>query len=352
MANSDLILNQVEEAQQVLTQAEARGFNSPAIQVFLYRIAFLRGDAAEMARRVGAVAGQPAEDLMLSQEADAEAYHGRLGKARELTRRAVESALRDNRPEAAAAFRAMAAWREAAFGERGPARAEAQAAISMDPGQTVQTLAALALAEAGDTTKASELAESLHREIPFDTVLIDYWLPTIRALIALGREAKPSARPSPSAGKGASSAIDLLEPVKPYDLELPTLYWTLNVTMCPVGARGRAYLALGQGREAAAEFQKIVDHPGLVGNFPIGALAHLGLGRAYALQAGVDIRGELELGRRARVGGVSDNEGQTPQPDALAKARSAYQDFFALWRDADADIPILKEAKAEYARLH
>jgi tRNA A-37 threonylcarbamoyl transferase component Bud32/tetratricopeptide (TPR) repeat protein len=349
LANTDLILNRVEEAQQILSQAQARGLTSPAMQVFLYRLAFLRGDLAEMERRVAAAAGQPAEDHLLAQQADTEAYHGRLAKARELTRRTVESALRDGRPEAAATFRAAAALHEAAFGNREQARREATAALAMAPGQMVRTLAALALARAGDTAKASGLADDLHRQAPLDTLLNTYWLPTIRAWIALGHSVVASSSPPPSAPKGGAAAIELLEPVTPYELELPTLYWVLNVTLCPVDARGEAYLALGRGAEAAVEFQKILDHPGLVGNFPIGALARLGLGRAYALQAGVDIAGEAKPGTRPDA--AASNARHAPLPEALAKARSAYQDFFALWSDADSGIPILREAKAEYARL-
>jgi eukaryotic-like serine/threonine-protein kinase len=159
----------------------------------------------------------------------------------------------------------------------------------------------------------------------------------------------PAASPSPAALKSGSAAIELLEPAKPYELGLPTLYWVLNVTMCPVDARGEAYLAMGRGADAAVEFQKIVDHPGLVGTFPIGALARLGLGRAYALQAGIDLSGEAKLG--ARSSAAAGNASHTPVPDALAKARSAYQEFFTLWRNADPDMPILKQARAEYARL-
>ncbi len=351
LANTDLMLNRVEEAQQVLSQAQARGLSSPAMQVFLYRLAFLRGDLAEMERRVAAAAGQPAEDHLLAQQADTEAYHGRLAKARELTRRTVDSASRDGRLEAAATFRAAAALREAAFGNREPARREATAALAMAPGQMVRTLAALALARAGDTAKASGLADDLHQQAPLNTLLNNYWLPTIRASIALGQSVVPSSNPPPSARKGGAAAIELLEPVTPYELELPTLYWVLNVTLYPVDARGMAYLALGRGAEAAVEFQKILDHPGLVGNFPIGALARLGLGRAYALQAGVDIAGVSKPGTGLGADAASVNTGHPPLPEALAKARSAYRDFFALWSDADPDIPILKEAKAEYAKL-
>jgi hypothetical protein len=159
----------------------------------------------------------------------------------------------------------------------------------------------------------------------------------------------PAGSPSASALKSGSAAIELLEPVKPYELGLPTLYWVLNVTMCPVEARGEAYLTMGRGADAAVEFQKIIDHPGLVGTFPIGALARLGLARAYALQAGIDFRGERKLG--AQSGAAAGQANRTPLPAALAEARSAYQEFFTLWRSADPDIPILKQARAEYARL-
>ena len=335
----------------MLSQAQARGLSSPAMQVFLYRLAFLRGDLGEMERRVAAAAGQPGEDLLLAQQADAEAYHGRLAKARELTRRTVDSALRDGRVEAAASFRAAAALREAAFGNREQARREAAAALALSPGQMVQTLAALALARAGDAPKASALAGDLHQRAPLDTLLNAYWLPTVHAWIALGHGFIPSSSPSPSALKSGAAAIELLEPATPYELDLPTLYWALNVTMCPVEARGEAFLALGRGAEAVQEFQKILDHGGLVGTFPVGALARLGLGRAYALQAGVDIAGETKAGTRLRAKAPSGNAQHAPLPEALAKSRSAYQDFFALWRDADPDIPILEQAKREYARL-
>jgi len=351
LANTNLILNHVEDAQEVLSQAEARGMTSPAMQVFLYRLAFLRGDLAEMERRVAAAAGQPAEDHLLAQQADTEAYHGRLGKARELARRTVDSAMRDGRVEAAATFRAAGALREAAFGNREQARQEAKAALAMAPGQMVRTLSALALARAGDIPMASEVAYDLHQQAPQDTLLNSYWLPTIRAWIALERDVAPSSNLSPFAPRGAAATIELLEPVSPYELELPTLYWVLNVTLCPVDARGAAYLALGRGGEAAVEFQKILDHPGLAGNFPIGALAHLGLGRAYALQAGVDIAGKAKLGPRSGANTASSGARHAAPPEALAKARSAYQDFFALWSDADPNIPILRQAKAEYTRL-
>ena len=350
LANTNLILNHVKDAQEVLAQAEARGLTSPAMQVFLYRLAFLRGDQAEMGCLAAAAAGQPAEDQLLAQEADSEAYHGRLAKARELTRRTVDSALRDGRVEAAATFRAAGALREALFGNRRQARKEAAAALAMAPGQMVRTLAALALARAGDIPKASEVAYDLHQQAPQDTLLNSYWLPTIRAWIALEHGVSSGSNLSPFAPRGTAVTIELLQPVSPYELELPTLYWVLNVTLCPVDARGAAYLALGQGAEAAVEYQKIIDHPGLAGNFPIGALAHLGLARAYALQAGDDLAGKTQPAIQANAN-REKNSGHAPASQALAKARAAYEDFFALWRDADPDIPILRQARAEYARL-
>ncbi|MGA9206747.1 MAG: tetratricopeptide repeat protein, partial [Terriglobales bacterium] len=347
VANIDLIMNRLEEAQQLLSQAETRGFTSPAMQVFLYRLAFLRGDLPEMERRVAAAAGQPAEDQLLAQQADTEAYLGSLAQARELTRKTVESSMRDGRLEAAATFRAAGALREAMFGNREQARREATAALAMTPGWTMQTLAALALARAGDSAKANEVADYLHQQDPWDTLLNVYWLPTIRTWNILGSDVVPTASPSPAALKSGSAAIELLEPAKPYELGLPTLYWVLNVTMCPVDARGEAYLAMGRGADAAVEFQKIIDHPGLVGTFPIGALARLGLGRAYALQAGIDLSGGARPGARSIP--AADKARHTTVPASLAKARAAYQEFFTLWRNADPDIPILKQARAEYA---
>ena len=256
----------------------------------------------------------------------------------------------DRFPEAPATFRAAGALREAAFGNREQARREAKAALAMAPGHMVRTLAALALARAGDIPMASDVAYDLHQQAPQDTLLDTYWLPTIRAWIALEHGVAPGSNLSPFAPRGAAGTIELLQPVSPYELELPSLYWVFNVTLCPVDARGEADLAMGRGEEAATESQKILDHPGLAGNFPIGALAHLGLGRAYALRAGINIAGKTHPGMQPDAN-TNNNRGHSPSPQALAKARAAYEDFFALWRDADPDIPILRQAQAEYARL-
>ena len=345
LANLDLILGRVEEAQQVLAQAQARGFTSPAMQVFLYRLAFLRGDHTEMEHRIAAAAGQPAEDMLLAQQAGAEAYYGHLAKARELTRRTLDSALRDGRTEAAASFRAVGALREAAFGNREQARREAAAALGMSPGKMVRTLAALAMARAGDITEANQLAGELHQQAPADAILDSYWLPAIRAYVAINRQMTRTSAPAPLALRGGAAALELLEPVRPYELELPTLFWVLNVTLCPVEARGEAYLAMGRDAEAAAEFRRSSTTPPWSPpppSAPWPALASPALMPSRPASTSRPKPGQAHRPPPHR---------SSPSPQALARARTAYQDFLTLWKDADPDIPILEQAKAEYARL-
>jgi eukaryotic-like serine/threonine-protein kinase len=283
------------------------------------------------------------EDLLLAHQADTEAYHGRFTKAREFTARAIDSARHDDRLEAAATYQAASALREAEAGNVEGARREAAAALGLVPGRMVQTLAALALARAGDTARAETLADNLHKQAPLDTLLNRYWLPTVHAACKL-QPMQPLGPGSISGAGGGARAVELLVPVTPYELGLPTLFGVLNVSLYPAYVRGEAYLAAHQGAEAAAEFQKVLDHRGLVGNFAIGALAHLGLGRAYALQAGIAGSASPSSGERASK--VPPLRG-----DALAKAHAAYQEFFALWKDADNDLPLLKQAQAEYASL-
>jgi predicted Zn-dependent protease len=242
------------------------------------------------------------EDVLLAYEADTAAYSGRLGKAREVSRRAVASAERAEEKEVAGSYEAEAALREALFGEAAQARERVAAALRLSNGRDAQFGAALALAFAGDAVRAQMLADDLGKRFPENTIVHFNYLPTNRAQLALSRN-------------DSSKAIEALQDAAPYELgSAGGLY--------PVFVRGEAHLAVHQGSEAAAEFQKILNHRGIVLNSPIGALAHLGLARAYVLQ------------------------GDT------AKAKTAYQDFFTLWKDADPDIPILKEAKAEYAKLH
>ena len=217
----------------------------------------------------------------------------------------MDSAQHNDAKETAAAYQAAAALREVESGNREQARAEANAALKLAPNRDVRAMAALALARAGDTAGAEKLAAELDKTFPLDTLVQRYWLPTIRAAVALER-------------KDPNRAIELLKVASTIELGEPT---NLTIFLCPVYLRGEAYLMLHDGNRAAAEFQKFIDHRGLVVNFPWGALARLGLARAYAMQ------------------------GDT------AKARAAYQDFLTLWKDADPDIPILKQAKAEYAKL-
>jgi hypothetical protein len=209
-------------------------------------------------------------------------------------------------------------------GNREQARAEANAAVKLAPNRDVRAMAALALARAGDTAGAEKLAAELDKAFPLDTLVQRYWLPTIRAGVALER-------------KDPNRAIELLKVASM--IELGSATPGLTIFLCPVYLRGEAYLMLHDGSRAAAEFQKFIEHRGIVVNFPWGALARLGLARACAVEAGLSRHGE--------------NGGIKPplQPDALAKARAAYQDFLTIWKDADPDIPVLKEAKAEYAKL-
>jgi len=254
---------------------------------------------------VSAAMGKPgAEDMLLAAQADTEGWYGKLKNAHELTRRAMDSAQRNDAKETAAGYQAEAALREVELGNREQARAEAYAALKLAPGRGVRDMAALALTRAGETAGAEKLAAELEKTFPLDTLVQRYWLPTIRAGIALQR-------------KDPNRAIELLKATSTIELGQTNL----SINLCPVYLRGEAYLMLHDGNRAAAEFQKFIDHRGLVANFPWGALARLGLARAFAMQ------------------------GDT------AKAKTAYQDFLTLWKDADPDVPILKEAKAEYAKL-
>ena len=330
-----IVLNRLDEAEAAYKQAEERKLENIFLFQNRYLLAFLKGDAAQMAQWVSAAMGKPgAEDLLLAMQADTEGWYGKLRNAHELTGRAMDSARRNDAKESAAAYQAAAALREVEAGNREQARAEAHAALKLAPNHDVRAIAALALARAGDTAGAEKLAAELDKTFPLDTLVRKYWLPTIRAGIALE-------------GKDPNRAIELLKVASTIELGLITP--DLSIFLCPVYLRGDAYLVLHDGNRAAAEFQKFIDHRGVVVNFPWGALARLGLARAYALETGV--------GAGLPVAAVYDRRKEDGahraplQQDALAKARAAYQDFLTLWKDADPDVPILKEAKAEYAKL-
>jgi len=245
------------------------------------------------------------EDLLLESQAQTETWSGHLKGASELTRRAMDSARRNDANETAALYQVTAALNEVEAGNREQARSDATLGVRLASNHDVQALAALVMARAGNAAPAEKLANELDKTFPLDTLVQKYWLPTIQAAVALQR-------------KDAKHAVELLRVASPIELSVQT---NLAIALCPVYLRGEAYLMLHDGKAAAAEFQKFIDHWGLVANAPWGALAPLGLARAYALS------------------------GDT------AKAKTAYQDFLTLWKDADPGIPVLKEAKAEYAKL-
>ena len=307
LAQNFLALNRLDEAKATFQQAQALNLDGWALRLMMYFLAFLRGDAEEMRQQVEWATGKPqSEDVFLSAQSDTEAYYGHMRKARDFSRRAVESALRAGAKETAAAWEADEALRDAEIGNWEQARQGAVTVLTMSSGSGVRKLAALALARAGDVSRANATAEELERSNPASTRLNYYWLPTIRAAIEL-RHNDPS------------KAIEDLQPARAYELgySQPFQFGTLY----PVYVRGEAYLALHQGEQAAGEYQNILDHRGIILNFCTSALVHLQIGRAYAMQ------------------------GDT------AKAKAAYQDFLTLWKDADPDIPILIAAKAEYAKL-
>jgi serine/threonine protein kinase/Flp pilus assembly protein TadD len=298
-------MNRFDEARQLLDQAQSLKLENVSLFVNLYVLAFFRRDVAEMQRQVTAAKGKPEiEDALTALQSDTEAYDGHFEKARELTRLAEDTARRRGDPETAASYRAEAALREAEVGNKALAQQDVAAALTTSHNRNVQLQGALALARTGDTSQARRMAGDLQKDTSENTILNCYWLPTIRAAADINQG-------------NPTSAIQLLETASPYELGSPPPLGNLY----PVYVRGQALLRARQGRAAVAEFQKLLDHAGIVQNFLLGSLAHLGLARSYALS------------------------GDT------AKSRIAYQDFFALWKGADADLPILKEAKAEYAKL-
>ena len=251
-------------------------------------------------------AGKPGyEDALLSAQSDTEAYYGRLTRARDFSRRAVDSAIRADSKETAASWHLNTGLRDAELGSTTSARQEVAAALALSSGRDVKIVAALALSRIGDVARAKLLAEELKTSYQTNTFLRIYWLPTINAAIELNKG-------------DPSKALESLEATSPYELGLTQT--SINY-LYPAYVRGQAYLLAHNGTAAAAEFQKLLDHRGIVGNFVTGSLAHLQIGRAHAM--------------------AGDS----------AKAKAAYQDFFNIWKDADSDAPILKQAKAEYAKL-
>jgi tetratricopeptide (TPR) repeat protein len=319
LASSLLSLERFEEARQIIHEAQVRKLDDFVMRNALYALAFLGRDSAAMAEQQQWFAGRPDyENLGLALASDTEAYAGHLAKARELAKRAVDSAIRADNKESGAVFRANAAIEQAAYGFAPDARKSAAEALKLAPAsQGAESEAALAFAMAGDPTRANSLAQDLGKRFPLDTQMQSLWLPSIQAQLALDK-------------KNPASAMTALQSASP--IELGQISFVINIScLYHMYVRGEAYLAAGQGNAAAAEFQKILDHSGIVWNCWTGALAHLGVARANALQS------------RTSQGADADA--------ARVRALAAYKDFLTLWRDADPDIPILKQAEAEYAKL-
>jgi eukaryotic-like serine/threonine-protein kinase len=306
---SYLALNRLGDARTVYKEAEKRGYyDYPYIHAGMYLVAFAQDDSAEMVRQLTWSKGKTGvEGVLLSAQSDTEAFSGRLRKARELSLLAAASAKSDGERESTALIQMNQAWTKAEFGYSQQAKEEVSSVITELPVRSVQTLGALVLATAGDSTRAQAIADDLARHFPSDTLLNDYWLPSIRASIEMDR-------------KNPAKALEYLKSASG-EIGMPYPQAKLGASVIPGYVRGKVYLLLHAGTEAAAEFQKILGYREIVGNSPFGALAHLGLARAYAMQ------------------------GDT------AKAKSTYQDFLTLWKDADPDIPILIAAKSEYAKL-
>jgi tetratricopeptide (TPR) repeat protein len=319
LANTLLALQRFNDAKRLIGEAHARKLDDYILRSALYALAFLGKDAPAMAEQQQWFTGKAEENLGLSLASDTEAYAGHLGKARDLTKRAADSAIQVDSKESAAIWQENAGLREAAFRNAMWARQVAAEGLKLAPeSQGVTAEAALAFAMAGDSARAESLEQDLNKRFPLDTQMQSLWLPAIRAQLALNRKDPPGALNNLQAANGA--------------IELGQITFVTNLScLYPTYIRGQAYLASRQGNSAAAEFQKILDHNGLVWNCWTGALAHLGVARANALAAGTLQSAEADAAR--------------------ARALSAYRDFLTLWKDADPDIPILKQAKAEYAKL-
>jgi serine/threonine protein kinase/tetratricopeptide (TPR) repeat protein len=319
LAQDYVALQRFDEARQVIHEAQARKLDSADLHIRLYALAFLGAKSAAIAEQQLWFAGKPDyENWGLALASDTEAYAGHVGQARGLTQRAVDSAIRANSKETGAIWRANAALRQAAYGNPTEARQSAAEALKLAPASRgVEVEAALALAMAGDTTRAELSAQDLGKRFPLDTQMQSLWLPAIQAQLALNK-------------KNPVRALNALQADSP--IEWGQIPFVPNIScLYHVYIRGETYLAAGQGSAAVAEFQKILDHGGIVWNCWTGALAHLGVARANALQA------------RTSQGADADA--------ARVRALAAYKDFLTLWKDADPDVPILIKAKAEYGRL-
>jgi tetratricopeptide (TPR) repeat protein len=300
LASDYVALGRLADAKSAIDDALRHHLDSSTFHVMLYVLAFLNNDITGMQQQLAFAKGKPdIEDVLLSQQSGVEAYFGRLHKARALSQQAVVSAKGNGKADTAGFWLNRIAWIEALYGNSIQARQAASAALALSNAPELKYNLAEDFAEIGDVAQAQKLVNEIDLQAPLNTILQRCWLPTIRAQIELvhGNPAR---------------AVQLLESVIPYEL---------GQGLDPAYIRGQAYLALRQGSAAMAEFQKILEHRGVVLESPTGALAHLQLGRAKAM--------------------TGDRDG----------ARKAYEEFLTLWKGADPEIPILKQAKAEYAKL-
>jgi eukaryotic-like serine/threonine-protein kinase len=302
-------LNRLDEAHATGREALAKNFDSADLRLYLYQLAFLKHDLSGMAKQVAWSQGKPGEEnAMLGMETSTAAYSGKLAAARDFNGQAAASADRAGEKEMEAGCEAAAALREALYGNGPEAKQHAANTLAKSNGRDAEYAAALALALVGDAERARTIAEDLEKRFPEDTVVRFNYLPTLRGQLAL------------NGANGTAKAVEALGGALPYELGVAgnSTFWT---NLYPIYIRGQALLAARRGTEAEAEFQKILNWPGVVVNEPIGALAQLGLARSVAL------------------GGDR------------TKSRAAYDAFFALWKNADSNIPVLLAARSEYAKL-
>ena len=318
LAGEFLALQRFDDVRQVIAEWKARKQSDALFADVRYALAFISSDPAAIAEAQKSIIAKQ-DHLHYALAADTEGYFGHLGRARELMKRSIEAAVQTDNKESGAIWQAVAAQREAAYGNIAEGARRAEEAVKLAPGsRAMASETALAFALAGNTARAESMAQELDKRFPLDTQMHSIWLPAIQAQVALER-------------KNPKLALNLLQAASSPN-ELGTADFITNIScVYPAYVRGEAYLATGDGHAAAAEFQKILDHSGLVWNCWTGALAHLGLARANALQV--------------RNSSAADADA------ARVRARAAYKDFLTLWKDADTDIPILKKARAEFSKL-
>jgi tetratricopeptide (TPR) repeat protein len=300
-----LAMDRIDEAKVIEQQMKEKHFGNEVVYTMGYQISFLQGDEAGMRKQLESVADKAGmEYALLAMNADTEAYFGRLRRARETSQRAVAAAQRDGAADSVASILAFAAGREAQFGNTGEAKDLANQAMALSPGRDARVAIAMTLAQVGETIQAERMVDKLNAEFPVDTIIQNYWLPVIRATMALSHG-------------NAQQAITLLEVTTPYETGMQAFS-----IMQPIYVRGLAYLKAEQGQEAEAQFKKMLGRRGLAVNAPVEALAQLQLARAQAMSGD------------------------------KASARRSYQDFLSLWKQADSDLLPYRQAQAKYQKLN